>query len=584
MNLLWIERNFLMEEKQMKRLNGFLLITAMLLLALPAMVFAGGNAESTTDTAQSSGPIIIGSNSAPRTLNPLYFPSRQDSIVTNMVFDNFVEPDEDGMIVGSLAESFSIADDQVTYTFNLAKNVTWHDGEKFDGDDVVATLKMLAHPDYAGGVDRVDQIVGVDEFKENPEGDISGITLSDDKMTVTIKIKHPSATFLPGLYIQILPEHYIKDFNIGELEKEPYNSAPVGTGPFKVTEWKVGTSISLEKNASYFKGEPKVDSIIVKFGELVALTTQLQTGEIDMLEVEEEGYNTFKDDPNFTLYTYPMASVDYVGFLTGPGRAEDTKGDRPVFNKTIRQALAYATNKDALVDGAYGVTGYAHDSVFPKGTPADSANDNPYTYDVEKAKSMIESVGYTMNSSTGIYEKGGEPLSIEMFYAESSSAQAAIFKEQWKKAGVDVNLKLVDFGALIDVLLRKSDANGNLANSSAYDKETAASDANFDAYLLGFAQESDPDEYAQYFVDDPFWNFYHYENEDVQKWFAEQAVTTDQEARAAILNKISEQLTEDLPWFTYAGKTETIVAGNNIGGLTPDTRGYTMNSHLWYLK
>ncbi|NCB02294.1 MAG: ABC transporter substrate-binding protein, partial [Spirochaetia bacterium] len=322
----------------MKKRNVFLLLMIVLLMSAP--LFAGGSSESTPKATQSKGPIIVGSNSAPRTLNPLYFPSRQDSLVTNMIFDNFVEPDENGIIVGGLASSFSIAADQVTYTFNLAKNVKWHDGEAFDGDDVVATFKMLAHPDYAGGVDRVNQIVGVEEFKANPNGPFSGITLSADKMTVTVKIKSPSATFLPGLYFQILPEHHIKNINIAELEKAPFNASPIGTGPFKLKEWKVGNSITLEKNASYFKGEPKVDSVIIKFGELVALTTQLQGGEIDMLEVEEEGYNTFKDNPNFTLYTYPMLSVDYVGFLTGPGRAADTKGDRPVYNKTIRQALA----------------------------------------------------------------------------------------------------------------------------------------------------------------------------------------------------------------------------------------------------
>ncbi len=566
----------------MKKRNVFLLL--LIVLFACTTVFAGGSNESAPQVTQSNGPIIIGSNSAPRTLNPLYFPSRQDSIVTNMIFDNFVQPDENGIIVGGLASTFSIAADQVTYTFNLAKNVKWHDGEAFDGDDVVATFKMLAHPDYTGGVDRVGQIVGVEAYKENPNGPFSGITLSFDKMTVTIKIKSPSATFLPGLYFPILPEHHIKNINIAELEKAPFNTAPIGTGPFKFKEWKVGNSITLEKNANYYKGEPKVDSVIVKFGELVALTTQLQSGEIDMLEVEEEGYNTFKDNPNFTLYTYPMLSVDYVGFLTGPGRAIDTKGDRPVYNKTIRQALAYATNKDALVSGAYGVTGYPHDSIFPKGSPADAENDNPYTYNISKAKSMIESVGYKMNGSTKIYEKNGSPLKVELFYAESSAPQAAILKEQWKMAGVDLNLKLVDFGALIDVLLRKSDKDGNLANSPNFDKTSSATDAAFDAYLLGFAQESDPNEYAQYFVDDPFWNFYHYDNADVQKWFAEQAITTDQAARNSLLNKISVQITEDLPWFTYAGKNETIVAGNNIGGLSPDTRGYTLNSHLWTLN
>jgi len=563
----------------MKKRNVFLLL--LIVLFATTSVFAAGNSESAPKAA---GPIIVGSNSAPRTLNPLFFPSRQDSIVTNMIFDNFVEPNEKGIIVGGLVSSFSIAADQVTYTFNLVKNVKWHDGEAFDGDDVVATFKMLAHPDYAGGIDRVSDIVGVEAYKENPNGSFSGITLSSDKMTVTVKIKSPSATFLPGLYFQILPQHHIKNINIAELEKAPFNAAPIGTGAFVLKEWKVGNSITLTKNPDYYKGEPKVDTVIIKFGELVALTTQLQSGEIDMLEVEEEGYNTFKDNPDVTLYTYPMLSVDYVGFLTGPGRAVDTKGDRPIFNKSIRQALAYATNKDALVSGAYGVTGYPHDSIFPKGSPADSANDNPYNYNVAKAKSMIEGVGFKMNASTKIYEKNGEPLKIELFYAESSAPQASILKEQWKMAGVDLNLKLVDFGALIDVLLRKSDKDGNLANSSNFDKASSASDAAFDAYLLGFAQESDANEYAQYFVDDPFWNFYHYDNKNVQKWFAEQAITTDQAKRNAILNQISEQITEDLPWFTYAGKNETIVAGNNIGGLTPDTRGYTLNSHLWFLK
>ncbi len=574
-------------------------LTACMLLATSILLLAScGGADKTTEVKETvvkqeavaekpaapTGPIIIGSNSAPRTLNPLFFPSRQDSIVTNLIFDNFVQPNKDGIIEGALAKSFEISEDKLTYTFKLQEGVTWHDGEAFDADDVVATFEMLAHPDYAGGVDRTGLIVGVEEFKENPAGGISGVTASDDKMSVTVKIKEPSASFLAGLYIQILPGHLIKDFDLTQLEQLAFNSSPIGTGPFKFKEWKVGTSITVEKNDAYFKGTPKVSSIIIKFGENVALTTQLQTGEIDMLEVEEEGYNTFISNPDFTLYTYPMLSVDYVGFLTGPGRAEDTIEPKAVFSKNIRQALAYATNKEALVQGAYGVTGYAHDSVFPKNSIGDSPNDNPYDFDLAKAKSLIEGEGYVMNSSTDVYEKNGEPLDIGIYYADSSSPQAAIFKEQWRAAGVNVTLKLVDFGALIDVLLRKSDANGNLSGDTGFNADTAATDANFDAYLLGFSQESDPDEYAQYFIEHPFWNFYHYDNADVEKWFAQQAVTTDQNERMNILHKVSEQITEDLPWFTYAGKNETIVAGNNIGGLAPDTRGYTLDAQNWFIK
>ena len=554
-------------------------------LALLVVGATGVMATGTQESGEGSlpGPIIVGSNSAPRTLNPLFFPSRQDSLVTNLIFDNFVQPDKEGQIVGRLVESFDISDDGVTYTFNLRDDVTWHDGEAFDAEDVVATFEMLGHPDYNGGMNRVGDIVGVEEFAADPSGDIPGITV-EDEYTVVVEIKEPSATFLPGLYFPILPAHEIADIDLTNLEEAPFNSNPVGTGPFVFEEWDVGDSITVTANENYYLGTPKVNSVIVKFGDTVALTSQLQTGAIDILEVDLDGYATFEGDSDFVIYTYPMLSVDYVGYRVGPGRADDTDDWLPVYEKSIRQALAYATNKEALVEAAFGVGGYPHDSIFPRGTIADSPNDNPYTYDVNRAKALIEAEGYEMNGQTGIYELDGEPLEIELIYSEADGAAAAILKEQWSQAGVDLQLRLLDFGALINVLLRKSDANGNLEGDDGYDPETAATDAPFEAYLLGFAQESDPDEYAQYFVDDPFWNFYHYDNEDVQRWFAEQAVTVDPDERQEILYRVSEQITEDLPWFTYAGTNENVVTGANIGGFDPDTRGYTLNAHLWTIE
>lgn len=565
----------------MNRFMKALAIALALLVVGATGVMATGTQESSEGSLP--GPIIVGSNSAPRTLNPLFFPSRQDSLVTNLIFDNFVQPDKEGQIVGRLVESFDISEDGVTYTFNLRDDVTWHDGEAFDAEDVVATFEMLGHPDYNGGMNRVGDIVGVEEFAADPSGEISGITVEDD-YTVVVEIKEPSATFLPGLYFPILPAHEIADIDLTNLEEAPFNSNPVGTGPFVFEEWDVGDSITVTANENYYLGTPKVNSVIVKFGDTVALTSQLQTGAIDILEVDLDGYATFEGDSDFVIYTYPMLSVDYVGYRVGPGRADDTDDWLPVYEKSIRQALAYATNKEALVEAAFGVGGYPHDSIFPRGTIADSPNDNPYTYDVNRAKALIEAEGYEMNGQTGIYELDGEPLEIELIYSEADGAAAAILKEQWSQAGVDLQLRLLDFGALINVLLRKSDANGNLEGDDGYDPETAATDAPFEAYLLGFAQESDPDEYAQYFVDDPFWNFYHYDNEDVQRWFAEQAVTVDPDERQEILYRVSEQITEDLPWFTYAGTNENVVTGANIGGFDPDTRGYTLNAHLWTIE
>ena len=558
-------------------------------LTAPAMVIlvivtvsagAAGSRDTGTD-----GPIILGSSSAPRTLNPLFYPSRQDSIVTNLIFDNFVMPDEDGRIIGRLVESYDISNDGLTYTFNLRRGVTWHDGENFDADDVVATFKMLAHPDYSGGMNRVGDIVGIEDYAADPGGEISGISVSNDKLTVTVRIKDASAAFLPGLYFPILPQHEIERIDLTKLEETPFNSNPVGTGPFVFEEWIVGDSISLSAYDGYYLGAPRADRIIVKFGDQTALESQLQTGAIDILEVESDGYAAFESDPDFTIHTYPMLSVDYVGFRVGPGRAEDTKGPLAVYNKNLRQALAYATNKEALVEAAFGVGGYAHDSIFPRGSIADSPNDNPYSYNIQRAREMIEAEGYVINSQTGFYELDGVPLEIEMLYAGSDAPAAAILKEQWSDAGVNLRLRLLDFGALIDILLRKSDADGNLeADGAVFNAETAATDSPFEAYLLGFAQESDPDEYAQYFVDNDFWNFYHYENADVRRWFEQQAAMLDTRARREILHRISERITEDLPWFVYAGTNESVVTTVNLKGFDPDTRGYTLNAHLWMLE
>ncbi|MFW5737600.1 MAG: ABC transporter substrate-binding protein, partial [Spirochaetota bacterium] len=460
----------------MKRSMKALAIALALLVVGATGLMASGTQESGEGSLP--GPIIVGSNSAPRTLNPLFFPSRQDSVVTNMIFENFVQPDKEGQIVGRLVESFDISDDGLTYTFNLRDDVTWHDGEQFNAEDVVATFEMLAHPDYNGGMNRVGDIVGVEEFAEDPSGDIPGVTVEDD-YTVVVEIKEPSATFLPGLYFPILPAHEIADIDLTNLEEAPFNSNPVGTGPFVFEEWAVGDSITVTANEDYYLGAPKVSSVIVEFGDTVALTSQLQTGAIDILEVDLDGYATFEGDSDYVIYTYPMLSVDYVGYRVGPGRADDTDDWLPVYEKNIRQALAYATNKEALVDAAFGVGGYPHDSIFPRGTIADSPNDNEYAYDLNRAKALIEAEGYEMNDQTDIYERDGEPLAIELIYSEADGAAAAILKEQWSQAGVDLELRLLDFGALINVLLRKSDANGNLEGDDGYDPETAATDSPF---------------------------------------------------------------------------------------------------------
>lgn len=568
--------------KRFKRLAAWLLVVLMLVLTA-----CGGNSDAGNDTQAAGGneasqgggsdadtnvdtegtSVIIGQSSEVANLNPMIQPRTPDSNVQCMIYSFLVMPDEELNYVGDLAESWDISEDGTVYTFHLREGVKWHDGEDFNADDVVFTLTSLAAPTYNGGNDgRVMSIVGAADYQAGTADSISGINRVND-YTVEITLEAPNAAFLSNMYTSILPEHILAGEDPGTWGQDDFNRAPIGTGKYKFVEWKSGQYITLERNEDYYGQKPSIQYVTVQFGDDTTLVAALLNGEIDVLynlaASEVENVETMD---GVSVYNYEQMTVTYIGLNQLVDSLSDLR---------VRQALAHGLDKEALLSTVYGEgKAYVCDDVFPNNHWSHSENVTVYEYNPEKAKSLLEEAGYTMNASTGYYEKDGQTLHLTYDMASSTDGKsiAALIQQQWKEIGVELEVIEQDFATL---------AYQKLLPGEATEETTADS---FQCYTLGFGVEADPQEYNEYFSTSTgagSWNFIHYSNAEVDQLFKEQLLMSDPAERTECFHKIAEIISEDLPWIPLYNRAGSAGLSDRVQNFICDYRGITFQIEKW---
>lgn len=527
-----------------------------------------GGADSSAAAAESS--IVLAQSSEVANLNPLIQPRTPDTNVQCLIFDYFVIPDENLNYVGNLAKSWDISEDGTVYTFYLEEGVKWHDGEAFNADDVIFTFTSLADAAYTGGADnRVMPIVGAAEYQAGTADSIEGLKKIDD-YTVEMTLIEPNAAFLANMYTCILPEHILGEESPSEWGNDDFNRAPIGTGKYKFVEWKAGQYITLELNEDYFGTKPSIQNVTVQFGDDTTLVAALLNGEVDVLynlpatEIENvEAMN------GVSVYNYEQMSVYYIGINQLTPELSDLR---------VRQALAHGVDKQTLVNTVYGAeNGYVSDDIFPSVHWSHNPDVTKYEYNPEKAKSLLEEAGYTMNDSTGYYEKDGKTLHLTYDLSSSTDGKqiAALIQQQWKAIGVELEVIEQDFATL---------AYTKLLPGEATEETTAES---FQLYTLGFGVEVDPDEYNGYLSTSTgagSWNFIHYSNPEVDALFKQQLLDTDPAARAETFHKIAKIVSDDIPWIPLYEKATSTGLSDRVSGFTADYRGVNFQIEKWTLS
>lgn len=542
------------------------LMKPLALLMAVVMVTLTGCGGSGSDESGSS--IIIGQSSEVANLNPMIQPRTPDSNVQCLIFDYLVIPDENLNYVGDLAESWDISDDGTVYTFHLQEGVKWHDGEDFNADDVVFTLTALASPEYTGGNEgRVMSIVGASEYQAGTADSVEGIKKIDD-YTVEITLESPNAAFLSNMYVAMLPEHILGEESPADWGNDDFNRAPIGTGKYKFVEWEAGQYISLERNDEYFGTMPSIENVVVQFGADTTLVAALLNGEIDVLyNLPSTEIENVEAVDGVGVYNYEMMSVYYIGL---------NQLDPDLSDLRVRQALAYALDKQTIVDTVYGETATVANDIFPDNHWSHNPDVTVYEYNPEKAMALLEEAGYTMNDSTGYYEKDGETLHLTYDMSTSTDGRqvAALIQQYWKAIGVEMEVIEQDFATL---------AYSKLLPNNATEETTAES---FQCYTLGFGVEADPEEYNAYLSTSTgagSWNFIHYSNPQVDELFQQQLLETDPDARADCFHQIAQIISDDVPWIPLYNKATSAGLSDRVQNFTADFRGINFQIEKWTL-
>ena len=327
--------------------------------------------------------------------------------------------------IPNLAESYEISADGKSYTFKLRKGVKWHDGKPFSADDVVFSFSKFL-PEVSARA-RLTFTRAESITSPNPS-------------TIVIQLKQPFPAFMHGFDVAtspIVPKHIYEGT---DYWKNPANSHPIGTGPFKFKEWKKGGYIHLVRNDDYFKpGKPYLDEIffhiIPDAGQrVVALETQKvhmsSFGDIEWFEVKR-----LKAMPHLELTTKGYEMYAPVMWL-------DMNHARKPFNDVrFRKAMMHAHDRQFMRDNLFfGLGRIAYGPINSVTRFYDEKALTKYPYDLKKSEALLEEMGLKKGAD-------GMRVKLEMIimpYGEVWQRVAEYSKQQLRQIGVDVVLKNTD--------------------------------------------------------------------------------------------------------------------------------------------
>lgn len=365
-----------------------------------------------------------------------------------VIYNSLVTPGPDGTYVGELAESWEVSDDQLTWTFHLRSDVKWHDGEPLTAEDVRYSYTYAADAEYTGALAPVVMALkGAQAYKDGAADHIEGINVIDD-YTVAFTTDQPNALFLD---IQgqryIMPSHLLKDIPVIDLASSPQAHQPIGTGPYRVVEWKTDEAIIYERFDDYFGEKAKIKNYIWKIiPEKSVHVTELLGGTVDIVpEVLADDFPSLQGDD--TVETLQIPGVNFTLI--------ELNGLKPFFSDVrVRQALNYAIDKQAIINAVGGGFGTAVTNIVHPSLPEFNPNLAGYPYNLEKAKALLAEAGWTDDDGDGIVEShgvagldDGTPFSFELGTLNFSpyDLSAQIVQQAWKAVGVEAILNVVEF-------------------------------------------------------------------------------------------------------------------------------------------
>lgn len=409
------------------------------ILALAAAIAASGCTR--VDNTNGSGGRLAGTKPGilrlaslndPDTLSPLVGTYQVDvdlSMFWAGYLFNYSDANELVPELATVVPSLSnggISRDGRTITYHLRKGVTWQDGAPFDVRDVVFTWHAVMNPNNnVGSRQGYDDIARID---------------TPDRFTAIVHLNHPFAPFIGTFFTMaatpypVYPRHLLAQYH--DLNRVAYNSAPVGTGPFKVVEWHRGQVLRMVANPHYWRGAPKlaeVDYSVIPDDN--TLLTAIQSHTIDLwYNAPSTLYGPASKVPGTHAILTPFTQYSQVVFNTA----------RPIVSDiNVRRALAMATDRAHYIDVITYRVDVLNEGDQPKFSWAYDPDLKPLPYDLAQANTVLDQDGWRRGSD-GIRVKNGQRLRIEVATITGSAVgnrMAVLLQAAWRSIGVDLEIK-----------------------------------------------------------------------------------------------------------------------------------------------
>ncbi|MCM3339499.1 ABC transporter substrate-binding protein [Paenibacillus sp. MER TA 81-3] len=469
--------------------------------------------------------VIIGFTAPSGIFNPAYAETAYDIYVSETLFESMLQVNKDGTYSEALAESYSISEDKLTYTFKLKDGLKFSDGSPLTAEDVAFSLTVLHDKSYDGPSDIIKDahIKGGQEYKDGKATTVEGVKVIDPR-TIEVTTTEPGALAFSAIGTTgvLSKAYYGKDYKQGDLGyMKDLFTKPLGSGSYKLEKFAAGQEAVLTANENYYKGKPKIPNLIFKFTTNETNVQLLQTGETDMdfITVSKDQVDQLKEMGFLDVNLFPTNGYGYINFNHNRDQFKD---------KRVRQALTYGLDRQQIVDAVY--QGYADVIDIPQSKESWSYTDEvtKYNFDLEKAKQLLDEAGWTVGAD-GMREKDGKKFKI-IFTAttpnEVNDAIIPIAQANYKELGIEFIAEQMDFNAAIEKR-KKGD---------------------FDMMFLAWGLTPDPQSSENVFKTGGSQNDIGYSNAKLDELFTKAGKEVDIEKRKPIFKEIYQELNEDLPY------------------------------------
>ena len=480
-----------------------------------------------------SDTFVIGLGDNIRTIDPIGSPSvdAASERVRTLIFNSLVKKNEKFDYTGELAsDPIKRSDDGLTYTFTLHDGVKFHDGKTMTSEDVKYTLDLLFKSDFAKSASFYEG-TGADKHSY-----IKSVEAPDAKTVVVTLIKP-----WVGLLSNLVP--------VPIIPKDSYESQkthPLGTGPFKFVRYDNTQQVcDVEAFNEYWEGAPKLPAVRVRvISDMNALQAELQAGRVDIApmptSLSPDAVKRLEQDPNLQVKAFPGSNVVLLTFnTTSP----------PLDNVKVRQAIAYAIDRESLVKNLLLGFGKIAHSIIPEESWAYSTGQT-YSYDPAKAKQLLNESGVRFDKPI-VYKVSGSSIAGRQY--------AGVIQNYLKEVGIPVEIQTPEQNTLFDELRR-----GNFQI----------------AYTQWVGGNQDPIFYKDLFATSeiptqtrPSRNRSRYSNPELDKLLDEAVNTFDRQRGRELYVKIQDIVSRDVPIFPLWYQSNIVIARKNVQNIQVNASG-----------